>query len=69
MQVAILLKKDELNAYGIMAPSDREGERRIRGSGLYINSSLINHEVCSVAGMLASYFLFVFYSLRYKLGF
>ena len=43
-----LLKKDELNSYGIMAPSGAGGERRIRGAGLYVQSSLVNHEVGSL---------------------
>lgn len=43
-EAAVLLRKEELNSYGVMAPSAAGGERRIRGSGLYIKSSLVNHE-------------------------
>ncbi|KAI7843000.1 hypothetical protein COHA_003333 [Chlorella ohadii] len=43
-EVAELLRRDAVNGYGIMAPSAPNGERRIRGTGLYSQASLINHE-------------------------
>mmetsp|Transcript_2950 Transcript_2950/g.8310 ORF Transcript_2950/g.8310 Transcript_2950/m.8310 type:complete len:377 (+) Transcript_2950:228-1358(+) len=43
-EVAALIKKDDLNSYGVMAPSGDGGERRIRGCGVYVHSSLVNHE-------------------------
>ncbi|KAL4420349.1 hypothetical protein ABPG77_006156 [Micractinium sp. CCAP 211/92] len=43
-EVAELLRRDAANGYGIMAPSAPDGERRIRGTGLYALPSLINHE-------------------------
>ncbi|BDA45650.1 probable histone-lysine N-methyltransferase SMYD1 [Coccomyxa sp. Obi] len=43
-EVAEAVAKEELNGYGIMAPSGPEGERRIRGTAIYPNASLINHE-------------------------
>ncbi|EIE22767.1 hypothetical protein COCSUDRAFT_42390 [Coccomyxa subellipsoidea C-169] len=43
-EVADALAKEELNGYGIMAPSGPEGERRIRGTALYPKASLLNHE-------------------------
>ncbi|PRW33731.1 Histone-lysine N-methyltransferase ASHR2 [Chlorella sorokiniana] len=43
-EVTELLRRDAVNGYGIMAPSAPDGERRIRGTGLYSQASLINHE-------------------------
>eukprot|EP00873_Tetraselmis_striata_P004402 jgi/Tetstr1/424666/TSEL_015188.t1 len=43
-EAAVLLRKEELNSYGVMAPSAAGGERRIRGSGMYVHASLLNHE-------------------------
>lgn len=42
--VAALLVKEGSNGYGIMAPSTAEGERRVRGSGIYPLASCLNHE-------------------------
>ena len=38
------MRKEQLNGYGVMAACGPEGERRTRGSGLYHQASLINHE-------------------------
>jgi hypothetical protein len=43
-ELAALLRKEQLNGYGVLAPHGPSGERRLRGSGLYPNCSLINHE-------------------------
>lgn len=43
-EVGDLLQKDLINGYGIMAPSGPQGERQIRGSGLYPTASLVNHD-------------------------
>ncbi|KAL4419948.1 hypothetical protein ABPG75_007046 [Micractinium tetrahymenae] len=43
-EVAELLRRDAANGYGIMAPSAPDGERRIRGTGIYSLPSLLNHE-------------------------
>ncbi|DBB01084.1 hypothetical protein WJX77_011591 [Trebouxia sp. C0004] len=39
-----LASQDRINSYGIMAPLGPHGERRIRGSGVYPMSSLLNHD-------------------------
>lgn len=39
-----LASQDRINSYGIMAPPGPHGERRIRGSGVYPMSSLLNHD-------------------------
>lgn len=39
-----LLLRDEINAYGIMAPSGPSGERNIRGSGFYATAAQLNHD-------------------------
>ncbi len=39
------MRKEQLNGYGVMAaPSGPDGERRVRGSGLYQRCALVNHE-------------------------
>lgn len=64
-ELAALLRKEQLNSYGILAPlqlqpqaaapagdmddgdeddEDDEGGRVLRGSGVYVHASLINHE-------------------------
>ena len=45
-EVAALVRKEQLNAYGVLAPGavGPEGERRLRGGALYAHASLINHE-------------------------
>lgn len=43
-EVAALLRKEQLNSYGIMATPGENGERRLRGGGIYPGCSLINHE-------------------------
>lgn len=43
-EVAVLLAKERLNSYGIMGPPSEDGERQLRGSGIYLQASLINHE-------------------------
>jgi hypothetical protein len=43
-ELAALLRKEQLNTYGIMAPPGPDGERRLRGGGVYPRCSLVNHE-------------------------
>ena len=43
-ELAALVNKEQLNGYGVMAACGPEGERRTRGSGLYHQASLTNHE-------------------------
>ncbi|GAX82783.1 hypothetical protein CEUSTIGMA_g10209.t1 [Chlamydomonas eustigma] len=43
-ELAALVRKEQLNSYGIMADPWSDGERRIKGSGLYQKCALINHE-------------------------
>jgi hypothetical protein len=43
-ELAALLRKEQCNSYGIMAPPGPGGERRLRGGGVYPSCSLINHE-------------------------
>lgn len=43
-EVAALLRKEQSNTYGIMAPLGPKGERHIRGAGVYVRASLVNHE-------------------------
>ena len=58
MELAALLRKEQTNSYGILAPpapapaagcsagneDDAECERVLRGSAMYVRASLINHE-------------------------
>lgn len=43
-EVAHLISRDEINAYGIMTHSGQDGERNLRGSAFYAQAALINHE-------------------------
>lgn len=43
-ELAALLRKEQLNSYGIMLPPGPGGARRLRGGGIYPRCSLINHE-------------------------
>lgn len=43
-ELATLLRKEQLNGYGVNAPHGPGGARKLRGSGLYARCSLINHE-------------------------
>ena len=43
-ELAALLRKEQLNAYGVMAPPGPGGARRLRGGGLYVTCALVNHE-------------------------
>jgi hypothetical protein len=43
-ELAGLLRREQLNSYGVMAPPGPAGERRVRGGGLYPLCSLVNHE-------------------------
>lgn len=44
-ELAALLRKEQLNAYGIMAPPCADGQRRAaRGSGLFHACAMVNHE-------------------------
>jgi SET and MYND domain-containing protein len=43
-ELAALVRKEQLNSYGIMAAPGLDGERRVKGSGLYQQCALINHE-------------------------
>ncbi|KAL7171896.1 hypothetical protein ACSBR2_036536 [Camellia fascicularis] len=41
---AALLAKDKLNAFGLMEPSAKDGERSVRAYGIYPNASFFNHD-------------------------
>ncbi|GAB4815909.1 hypothetical protein N2152v2_002955 [Parachlorella kessleri] len=43
-EVGDLLRKEAINGYGIMAPSGPEGERQVRGGGIYPRAALVNHD-------------------------
>ena len=48
-EVATLLRIDRRNSYGLMAPSGPEGQRHVRGYGLYMEASRINHSCMPTA--------------------
>ncbi|MEW5313817.1 MAG: hypothetical protein WDW38_005354 [Sanguina aurantia] len=48
-EVATLLRKEQLNSYGILGPNEARGERRLRGSAVYIDASMVNHECTPTA--------------------
>ena len=43
-ELSALVRKEQLNGYGITAGLGADGERRLRGTALYHQSSLVNHE-------------------------
>ena len=43
-ELSALVRKEQLNSYGVMAEPGPGGERRLRGSALYHQCSLVNHE-------------------------
>lgn len=42
-EVATLLAIEATNGFCVMAAADADGGRRVRGSGVYLRSSRINH--------------------------
>ena len=45
-ETTALLAKEAANGFCIMAPADAEAERRVRGTGIYLQASRINHGEC-----------------------